>query len=156
MAYRLLSLVALLTILAACGDDDIAASIDARIPDAAVPDAAAPDARLAFPPVPASAVTCTGTYPTNAVCNENRSDFSCKESDYGDGWVRQDVVNLDCPNGNAVGPCGGSATQPFVISVIRLCRAGGANQDAPCADGVLRKTGPIGCAVCETTNLMCL
>ena len=124
--------------------------------DATVPDAMVDASTSSFPPIPSAAVNCGGTYPVNAACDLTRADSACKESDFGGDWVRQDVVNLNCPNGTPAALCGGAATQPFVISVIRLCHAGGADQSAQCPDGMARLTGPNGCAVCETTNLICL
>jgi hypothetical protein len=124
---------------------DAALSADAR---------GAPDAHLAskFIDAPAGGVACT--YAVNAACRTTGADYSCTETDFGNGWVRQDVVNLDCNNGVAGGPCGND-TEPYVVSVIRLCHAGGANQAAPCPDGSMPVTGPRGCAVCETTALTC-
>jgi hypothetical protein len=176
--------MAIAVLLAGCGDDQTrgavdAATSDAQVADARAQDAAAPDAatrdasasdataddsalrdaapadaRSSFPPIPAGAVACT--HATAANCNQNRSDFACFESDFGNGWVREDVLNLDCPNGSAAMVCGGSATQPFVVSLIRLCHAGGTGQNAPCPDGRTPPTGPNGCAVCENTSLTCL
>jgi hypothetical protein len=166
MPDRLLLFLFFASASTGCGSDAAATfdamgspSIDAAVTvDAPPPDARSPDARVsAFPPIPGDAVDCSGTFAVNAACNTNRSDYLCRESAFGaEGWVRQDVVNLDCPNGTAAALCGGSPTQPFYVSVIRLCRTGGADQSAPCPDGMARPTGPAGCAVCETTNLTCL
>lgn len=128
---------------------DASLGFDAPAADAAVFDAAPPDA-TAFIDAPQGAVACT--FAVNAACNTNRSDYSCLETPYVDGWVREDVNNLDCPNGTGAGNCG-STTAPHVISVIRLCKTGSIGMPAPCTGAPLASAA--GCAVCERTYLMC-
>jgi hypothetical protein len=95
------------------------------------------------------------TFAVNPRCTTTREDYACWQHAVGHGgWFRQEVKNLYCPNGVPNTPCANSpASRPFIVSVVRLCRPGGANQVAPCGG---KLTGALGCAVCETTDLQCL
>ena len=68
------------------------------------------------------------------------SDGACWERPGPDGWTRQQQNIVHVPHH---AQCGGG---PADVSPIRICRAGGRDQQTPCPNGPL--TGSNGCALC--------
>ena len=93
-----------------------------------------------LPPGEVGKNSCTFAFGQNVPQWDFHPDAGCWERPGPDGWTRQQQHLIHVPQ---LAACGGGAGD---VSPIRVCRAGGAGQPAPC--GEIPTTGPTGCTIC--------